>query len=223
MYDAVIFDNDGVIVELTDRTLFRRVVHDAFAAVGVPDPPPAHVDALQFVDNDRVRATLDPVADAHDVDAETLWTARDEFAVAAQVAAARSGRKPPYDDVHHLEAIDVPMGVVSNNQHATVEQVLAHHGLQTSFETWYGRDHSLDGLRNKKPNPHYIEQAIEDLDASAPVYIGDSRTDVIAAHRAGIDAAFIRRPHRRGYDLGVTPDHVLVGLEELPQLLNGSR
>ncbi|MFB6103640.1 MAG: HAD family hydrolase [Halobacteriaceae archaeon] len=221
MYDAVIFDNDGVILELTDRTVFRRVVHDAFAAHGVTDPPPAHLEALQFVDHDRVAETLDPLAEAHDLDPATLWATRDELAVAAQVTAAANGEKPPYDDVHHLDDFDVPLGVVSNNQHDTVTTVLAHHGLADRFETMYGRAHSLEGLRRKKPNPHYIERAIADIGAENPLYVGDSATDVIAADNAGIDAAFIRRPHRRDYDLPVTPDHELEGLGDIHPLLNG--
>lgn len=221
MYDAVIFDNDGVILELTDRTLFRRVVHDAFAAHGVTDPPPAHLDALQFVDHDAVEETLDPLGDAHDVDPAALWATRDELAVSAQVTAAANGKKPPYDDVHHLDTFDVPLGVVSNNQHATVTRVLAHHGLADRFETMYGRDHSLEGLRNKKPNPHYIDRAIADLGVEDPLYVGDSATDILAARNAGIDAAFIRRPHRRAYDLPVAPDHELTGLGDIQGLLNG--
>lgn len=223
MYDAVIFDNDGVIVELTDRTLFRRAVHDAFAALGVPDPPRPHLDALQFVAQDRVTDRLTPIADAHDIDIETLWTARDEFAVTAQLKAVAAGEKPLYDDVDALDDLEVPLGVVSNNQHATVEGVLDHHGIADRFQTRYGRDHSLTGIQQKKPNPYYLEQAIDDIGADNPLYVGDSGTDLQAARRAGIDAAFIRRPHRRGYELPLKPAHELGTLAELPGILNGSR
>lgn len=223
MYDAVIFDNDGVLVELSDRTLFRRAAHDTFAAIGADDPPREHVDALQFVANDRVTDTLEPLAADLGVDPETLWTTRDEFAATAQLNAVRHGAKSPYPDVDQLADIDVPMGVVSNNQHATVDGVLREYDLTEHFETWYGRDHNLMGLRNKKPNPHYLNRAITDLDASNPLYVGDSRTDIVAAHRAGIDAAFLRRPHRRDYDLEITPEHELQGLDDLHPLLNGHR
>lgn len=223
MYDAVIFDNDGVIVELTDRTIFRRAVHDAFAALGVPDPTPGDLDALQFVATDRVTETLEPIADTYDIEMETLWTARDEFAVTAQLNAVENGRKPLYDDVDALDDLDVPLGVVSNNQHATVEGVLDHHGIADRFETRYGRDHSLAGIRQKKPNPYYLEQAIADLDADNPLYVGDSGTDLIAADRAGIAGAFLRRAHRRDYELPISPTHELGSLAELPDLLNGSR
>lgn len=223
MYDAVIFDNDGVIVELTDRTVFRRAIHETFAAVGVDDPEPSHIDALQFVNRDQVTETLEPVADDYDIDPEVLWATRDEFAATAQLRAVRNGAKAPYPDVDVLRGIDVPMGVVSNNQHATVDGVLRHHGLTDYFETWYGRDHSLDGLRNKKPSPHYLERAIDDLGVRNPLYVGDSRTDVVAAHRAGVDAAFLRRSHRREYELGLTPEYELKGLDEIPELLNGHR
>ncbi|MEF8853039.1 MAG: hypothetical protein V5A28_11590 [Haloarculaceae archaeon] len=37
-YDAVVFDNDGVLVELTPMDELRAAVRDAFADVGVEDP-----------------------------------------------------------------------------------------------------------------------------------------------------------------------------------------
>jgi beta-phosphoglucomutase-like phosphatase (HAD superfamily) len=39
MYDAIVFDNDGVLTELTDRDVLREAIQDAFDAAGVPDPP----------------------------------------------------------------------------------------------------------------------------------------------------------------------------------------
>ena len=44
-----------------------------------------------------------------------------------------------------------------------------------------------------------------------------------AAHAAGIDAAFVRRLHRRETDLSVTPDHEVDGLGELRDLVSGDR
>jgi phosphoglycolate phosphatase len=38
---------------------------------------------------------------------------------------------------------------------------------------------------------------------------------VLAARAAGLDAAFVRRPHREAYDLSVDPTYELDGLADL--------
>ena len=54
---------------------------------------------------------------------------------------------------------------------------------------------TVESLERKKPNTHYVERALSDLDADAALYVGDSESDVVAADRAGLDSAFVRRPH----------------------------
>ena len=245
MYDALLFDNDGVLVGRTPADLLRGATYRAFDAVGVPDPDPDHVEALLFgVTPETVRE----VAAAHEVDPAALWAARDRAASEAQIRAARAGRKTPYDDVAALRALDPPlgMGVVSRNQQATVDFLLDHFGLGARFDAAYGREPTVESLTRAKPAPHHVRRALADLAAgaasdgepgpdrgrfgdsapdpdsnSAPpgrpdaLLVGDDESDVVAAHRAGIDSAFIRRPHRRDADLDVEPTYVIDDLHDL--------
>ncbi|AUG49325.1 hydrolase [Haloarcula taiwanensis] len=214
-YDAVVFDNDGVIVEPSDQSVLVDAVVDAFAAFDVP------VDAStvrQSVAEDAVPRDL--IAD-HGLDAEAFWHQRELTASLAQQAHTRAGGKPVYDDVRALDALDVPLGLVSNNQHATVEFLLAHHDIDR-FDTAYGRQPTLAGAARRKPDPAYIEQALSDLDASEALYVGDSEKDVVAAHRAGIDSVFLRRDHVSDVSLDVEPTAEVADLralvERLPEL-----
>ena len=213
-YDAVVFDNDGVLIELTDERLLAEAVQEAFAAFDVA------VDeqrALEMVSRD------DPPDEAFEreigVDPEAFWQRREANASAVQREAIRRGEKALYDDVAALESLDHRLGVVSNNQHETIEFILDHHGLDEHFETVYGREPTLAGARRKKPNPSYIEQALDDLGTRSALYVGDSEKDVVAAHRAGIDAAFLRRDHRADLELDVTPTHEVRDLRELADRL----
>lgn len=86
-----------------------------------------------------------------------------------------------------LERLDLPLGNVSNNQHATVEFLLAHYDLD-GFRTAYGRQPTLAGAAGRKPE--YLERALADLDTSEALYVGDSEKDIVAARRAGIDSVF---------------------------------
>lgn len=117
----------------------------------------------------------------------------------------------------------MPLGVVSNNQHRTVEHVVAECDLGDLFETWYGRHPTLDGMARRKPDPSYLEHAIEDLGTREVLYVGDSNVDIEAAAEAGVDSAFVRRPHREGYDLRREPTHRIDGLDELPGIVGGER
>ncbi|RQG96667.1 HAD family hydrolase [Natrarchaeobius chitinivorans] len=215
-YDAVIFDNDGVLTTPTDRDVLLKAIGEAFANVGVTEPPADHVRTLVSPDPDSVRH----IADYHGVDPEGLWHARERAAIEAQLAELEAGRKGVYDDVSSLEALSVPTAIVSNNQHETIRNILERCDLE-GFEVWYGREPSIEGIERKKPTPHYLERAIDDLGATNPLYVGDSRVDVLAADAAGVHSAFIRRKHRVGYDLPADPEphYEIDSLEGLPELV----
>lgn len=220
MYEALLFDNDGVLTVPTDRGLMREAVRTAFANVGVKQPRAEHVDdLLAGVDPDWLAETCA----GYGVDPADFWYERDRAAFLAQREATRAGEKPTYDDVAALDRLDGPLGVVSSNQHLTVEFLLDHHGLADAFDTHYGREPTLESLRLKKPEPHYLERALADLDVEGPaLYVGDSAGDVVAAERAGLDSAFVRRTHSMDTDLPVEPTHEIESLDELPALSAGS-
>ena len=185
-YDAVIFDMDGVIVEPTDRAVMVDAVQAAFDAFGV-DVNRAF--ARQTVENDVVPTET---IREYGLDPEAVWHTRELEASLAQQAHIRRGGKPVYDDVGALDRLDVPLGLVSNNQQATVAFVLAHHDIDC-FETAIGREPTLSGAAKRKPEPDYLQAALESLDATRALYVGDRPTDIVAADRAGIDGVHLRR------------------------------
>lgn len=212
MYDAVVFDKDGVLVGRTPFDTLREAAWDAFVSVGVDDPDLAHVDDVAVgVDP----ATLAEICERYGMDPTRFWRVRDETAAVAQIEAAQKGQKTPYDDVDALRFLDASLGVVSSNQQATVDAVLEHFGLTSRFEVAYGREPSIASLSRKKPSPYYLERALEDLDAETAVFVGDNESDVRAADNAGIDSAFVRRPHRRQTELSCQPTYEIDDLHDL--------
>lgn len=212
-YDAVIFDNDGVLTTPTDRDVLVDAMADAFESVGVTDPSADHIETLLSPDVSSLRR----ISDGHGIDPDDLWRAREDAAIAAQLAELRAGRKRHYDDVATLESLSTPTAIVSNNQHETIGNVLEHCDL--AVDVWYGREPTLEGIERKKPTPYYLERALADLAVENPLFVGDSRVDIAAADAAGIDAAFIRRDHRREYDLSREPAHEIESLEALLELV----
>lgn len=217
-YDAVLFGADGVLVGPTDPDSARLAIEKALRAFGVDRPRRDHVDALLEVTPEE----LARICGTYGLDPETFWPERDRRLARTQQRALHRGQKPLYNDVATLQSLttDRDLGVVSNNQHETVEYLLDFFGIKGLFETFYGREPTVESLRLKKPNPHYVERALSDLgaDAERTLYVGDSESDIEAARRANVDSAFLRRPHRTEYALDARPTHEITSLTELPDL-----
>jgi HAD superfamily hydrolase (TIGR01549 family) len=214
-YDTVVFDNDGVLVGRTSFDVLDDATAETFAQFGVQDPDPDHLEDM------TIGATPDgvlTVGDEYGFNPHEFWRTRDSTISRAQQVEAKEGRKTPYDDVDvlaDLDDLDVSMGIVSSNQQETVDFLLDHFELGDHFETAYGREATIQSLDRSKPNPHYLERALSDLDADSALYVGDNESDIRAAHNAGIDSAFIRRPHREDWYLNVWPTWDIDDLADL--------
>ena len=213
VYDAVVFDCDGVLVRPTSGEVLAEGARAALDALGV-EPTPRAIAHASSSDLGPARRLWT----AHGLDPETFAATRDEYVSAAQVAAMRDGRKSAYEDLDALDRLadrGVETAVVSNNQQATIDAFVERAGLDVGFAS--GREPSVAGMRRKKPNPYYLRRALDDLGVapSRALYVGDNRKDVLVARVVGADAAFVRRPHREAYRVGPTPDHDVDGLAAL--------
>ncbi len=215
-YEAVVFDNDGVIVEPTERARIADAVAETFRSFGV-DPDRDHVERT-------VREAMGPAGTVgdHDLDPAAFWPERERRVAETQMEAMRTGEKALYDDVDVVERLDAGVGMVSNNQDATARFVVEQFGL-SAFETVYGREHTVEGARRRKPDPHYVDRALEDLGTRDAVYVGDSETDVEAARAAGLDSAFLRRDHAAGTELSVEPTYDVPDLRALAEAIREDR
>lgn len=218
-HDGLLLDHDGVLVELFDLDALtaglRQYGEPCFRTLGV-DPEPELFERFSVgAETDEVRA----VARRHDVDPAVLWRCRDDAIAAALREALYAGEKEPYDDVDALESLDRPLGVVSNNQRRIVELVLGEHGLREQFDTVRARKPVLSSLDRKKPAPTYLERAMADLGVEQPLYVGDSESDIAAAHRAGIDVVYLRRDHNAGVSLDTEPTYEATTLDEVVRLV----
>ena len=217
-YDAVLFDNDGVPVEPPSDETLLSAAESAFRAVGVESPESTHVsDVVRGVTPDR----LEDVCGAYDLDPDEFWTARDSHASEAQRREFREGDRGPYDDVAAIANLDHDLGIVSSNQHATIEFILDFCEFGDLFDTYYGREMGVGSLEKKKPHPHFLERAMADLGAESALFVGDSESDVVAAENAEIDSAFVRREHCADRSLSVEPTHDVESLHAVAKIASG--
>ena len=221
-YDAVILDYDGVVVRVLDdgdRTpAFRELLAERFRD-----------ERLEFDDSvadslaHSVSAeTLRSLSERTGIDAETLWRHRDDALSEVLQDAAIDGRKGPYDDVDALSALEVPLGIASNNQRRVVEFITDEYGLRERFQTIHAREPHPDSLDRKKPEPTFLDAAIADLGAENPLYVGDKETDVIAGERAGADTALIRRQHNADRSIARRPTYEIDSLRAVVEIVNSA-
>lgn len=224
-YDAVLFDNDGVVIQRTDPDVMRRGVHNAFQATGVSQPKQEDVTAIRNFSALTV-AQVCEICHCYGLDPESFWASRENEVCAVQRDEMRNGNKTLFEDftaLDTLEASGVTLGIVSNNQHNTVRFMIDHFGLEGTFETFYGVDPTFDGIRRRKPDPYYVYQALSDINSTDVLFVGDKETDVRAARLAGLDTVYLRRDESRSdaETFESKPDFQIASLSELPGIVTG--
>ena len=117
-----------------------------------------------------------------------------------EVAAVPTADPTPY--VHQVIASAREsgriIGVVSNNGPRAVNAYLERHGLSDGIRLVVARTSHDPALL--KPSPHLINEAVRGLDADlvATTLVGDSFTDIEAAHSAGVASiGYANKPGKR--------------------------
>lgn len=155
------------------------------------------------------------------VDPREFWRLKERHACEVCAERLRAGKRGVYDDtevVHEL-ADETTVGLVSNNRQETVEFVAAHFDLP--FDVKHGREPTPEGFARRKPFPDPLVEASEEVgtDPEGAVYVGDRRKDTVAAMAAGMEPAYLRRPHNEDEPLPSGVTHELGSLEELRRVL----
>lgn len=91
---------------------------------------------------------------------------------------------------------DFKLGIITSRIRLGLDDIFDARPIEKYFDVII----SLDDVENHKPHPEPLEKALErlGLKAEEAVYIGDSDTDILAAHAAGmpsIHLADIRHEH----------------------------
>jgi len=112
--------------------------------------------------------------------------------------------------------------VVSNNSAAAVQAFIEAEELSRYFHSIVARTNSDPSLL--KPDPHLLLQAAANLEAlpAKCTLLGDSVTDVEAAHRAGTGSiAFANKPDKRNELLTAHPSAIISSLLDVVAALLG--
>ncbi|MDF9745692.1 HAD family hydrolase [Natrinema salsiterrestre] len=216
---VVLFDMDGVILEglRTDPQVYADAADAALAELDADPTPPQRRDFRNH-DEERIRTHCTELG----IDPSQFWERKEAYASSGTHDRLRSGERDPYDDIDAIRDLGdrTAIGLVTNNRHETAEFVADYFGFD--FDVVRGRDPTFDGYDRRKPDPYYIEDALADLGVTDGLYVGDSVTDVTAGHAAGLETAFLRRPHNRDRERPPNATHELESLTELPSIVEPS-
>ncbi|WP_135665231.1 HAD family hydrolase [Halorhabdus rudnickae] len=194
MYDAIVFDLDGVLLTgyHTAPAVYRQATVTALADFdAATNEPPA-----ELVMPDDV-ATIRRLCERFDVPAASYWGYREHAATELENDWIREGEREPFPDVDVLETLaeSGELAIASNNRHGTVRFVRDYFPWGDHFEAAYGRAPTLPGYDRMKPDPHYLQTALDALGVKPgnALFVGDRLSDVETADRAGADSALLVR------------------------------
>lgn len=217
----VLLDMDGVLLRgrATEPEVYARAADRVIEELSL-SPSDTQRELLR---QHRCDEEIDSVCESLGVSLETFWRRKEAHASRIEKRRLIEGERSPFEDVEAVFELarNRQVGVVSNNRHETVEFVSEYLGFDEVFEYVRGRDPTVDGFRQlRKPNPHYILEALDHLDRSDGWYVGDRAKDMLAADRAGLHGIFLRRSFNRTETPDVEPTHEIDSLYELDAVLS---
>ena len=181
MYETVVFDLDGTLLDTLDD--LHGAVNYALAAYGLPLRSKEEVRA--FVGNGILKLIERSIGDTPCLDFNGVLTAFKEY-----YKAHCKDKTAPYEGVlpllSELKARGIKTAVVSNKADFAVK-LLAEEYFNGLLLAAVGENESA-GIR-KKPAPDSLLSVMEQLgaDAKTTVYVGDSEVDILTAQNAGVE------------------------------------
>ncbi len=179
----VLFDFDGPVCALFADLTAGRIIEQLRAHLtehGVSIPAELAASRDPFDALDHAAAISAELAASTEARLRTL-----------EIDAARSAEPTPHaaEAIRALHAAGRTLAIVTNNSPDAARTYLDQHGLADQFAVIIGRVSPDPQLL--KPHPHLIDQALAALgkpDPAACLMIGDSASDITAAHHAGVPA-----------------------------------
>lgn len=212
--EAVLFDMEGTLVGFEWRLEEgEAALREALAGMGFPE---GMFDRESYsgmwnravrmsgapVNEEELRARLDPVYDRYDLDAGERWQLRPSTLETLELLRTKGFR----------------LAIVSNIGSRALGSAVRDLGLEHLFDAVFSRN----DVRFMKPDPDGLRRALEglDVDGGRALFVGDSRTDVLAARAAGVPVAVIVGGESDRIALEEDPpDHYLESLADVVEVL----
>lgn len=215
MYDGIIFDQDGVLLDLD-------------------------IKDFKWLDEVRVREARRRGFDFNLNDAQKLVEAKSSSEVEKlirgknmtwqdlqrieKVKERKKTRKMENGEIEIFEGVDktianlsIPVAIVTNASQTSTNFMVNYFGLQESINEVKGlnTDNMKEFFDRKKPEPIMIEEVKESLNLKNPVMVGDSNSDIKAANNAEIDSIHVKSH----WDIDENPTYSVNKIREIKDII----
>lgn len=207
--EALLFDFDGPLCDVFAGLPASRVARELEPIAGRRFDTDDPLEVVRQARSQCDRATFEAVEDA--------LIAAEMRAVRLAVAEAAG-----FESLRASAARGVVIAVVTNNAAAAAEWFVDAQGSAALVSVTVGREYRYP--ERMKPDPWPLLIALDQLgvDARRSVLIGDSRTDIEAAHAAGVPCvAFANKPGKRALFEAAGAAFVVDDMAELRDALTG--
>lgn len=208
-YDTVLFDLDGTL--LNTRELINRSFVHTFEHFR-----PDHVLTDEELDSffgPSLRQTFSRYSTDEQEIEEMIQYYR-EFNVAShdEMVTAFPGAKSL---IRTLARKGYKLGVVSSKKTDLVEHGLEIFGMRDKIKVIIGEE----DVKNPKPDPEGILEAMRILDSKKALYVGDGVGDIEAGKNAGIDTIGVLYSDRKEQILAAEPTYTIHSLDQILVIL----
>lgn len=208
-YDTVLFDLDGTL--LNTRELINRSFVHTFEHFR-----PDHVLTDEELDSffgPSLRQTFSRYSTDEQEIQQMIQYYR-EFNVAShdEMVTAFPGAKSL---IRTLARKGYKLGVVSSKKTDLVEHGLEIFGMRDKIKVIIGEE----DVKNPKPDPEGILEAMRILDSKKALYVGDGVGDIEAGKNAGIDTIGVLYSDRKEQILAAEPTYTIHSLDQILAIL----
>lgn len=205
MIKAVLFDFDGVIIDSYEANVF--CYQGALAYLKYPIPSKKTIISLLGHTAVEIVKKLLPHA------------TQKQRELVVQRVYYESDRSIPYirliagaKSVLSVLERKYKRSIVSNRRHISINKILDHLKLQTSFDFIVGKE----DVQFPKPHPEPLLKALTHfhLKSQQAIYVGDMKEDILAAKAASVASIFIAGERQDAYGA----DYVIKTIQDFPAL-----